>query len=303
MPTIDCPNCGNQVEHGAKFCPSCGFYLEWTEPDDAGEVVATMTRKPGDEAVADPQPIEPPPQITEHDSRQLVICPYCGTQNPTDRTLCTHCGNPLAMTPPPPPPVPSPAPRERPEWLVPVAIAAGVVVIAFIVIWALTRSGGDDVADPDTSATPSSTTAAGTSAAPSDTPPAEYVAAIAEYLARADGLATRVQAANDTWDDREDDVEGDVRANLFTRTEAELQDVRSAVRTLVAEAEALGRPAAVAQADHRAVRDALDAMSRAADGMLDGLSQPRGEKELRLQSRDDFIAAVEDLRSAVSALA
>jgi hypothetical protein len=284
-----------------KFCPHCGFYLEWTEPEDAGEVVAAMTRKPGDDVVADPQPIEPPPQIEDLDAQQLVICPHCGTQNPTDRTLCTHCGNPLAGAAPPPPPPPPLPPRERPEWVVPAAIAAGVVLAAFVVIWALTRGGGD-AAGPDTSATPS-TPAEGTSVAPPDGVPAEYLAAIADYLARADGLATRVQAANDTWDDREDEVEGDVRANLFTRTEAELQDVRSAVQSLVAEAGDLERPAAVAQPNHRAIRNALDAMLGAADGMLDGLSQPRGEKELRLQSRDDFVAAVEDLRSAVSALA
>src|ERR1700722_13696588 len=39
-----------------------------------------------------------------------MICPSCGTPNPSGANFCSKCGSPLAAAPPPPPPPQQPQP-------------------------------------------------------------------------------------------------------------------------------------------------------------------------------------------------
>jgi hypothetical protein len=174
-------------------------------------------------------------------------------------------------------------------------VAVVVVVIALAVSYALLRDGGPSESGATTTAPPRDTSQV-------DDATAAYLAALDDLVVRADDLATRAGAANDTWDDEEDQVEGEARADLFARTESALEEVEQETKALAAEAAALSPPSAVAPGAHASIVAALDSMVTAAEGMVEGLGRPRGERTLRLESRDAFVVSVDALRAAVLAV-
>ena len=305
MATSPCPVCTQPVEVGARFCPNCGHYMEWDEVEEPTEVVASMTRKPGDEVRDDPPPVEPPPTPTAQATQPQVVCPHCGTLNDPSRTLCSYCGQrlfdePEPVTPPPPPDRPG-----LPKWA-PWAIGGAAVVLVLILIWVFTGNGGDDGANPTlappTSAGESATTTSPTEA-PGDGDAAAYVGALQAAVTEAQLLVDDATAANGAWDEEEDVLEGEDRADLFIATETALVAIADRARQLVDDVAALERPESVRRSDRQAVLAAARSLRDAADGMLDGLRQPRGEKSLRLESLDALGEAADALESAVAVIA
>ena len=158
MATVACPVCGSPVEVGARFCPNCSYYLEWDDQaDESGEVVAAMTRKPGDDDGDEPPP-EPPPLPTVSEPEETVVCTVCGTVNPASRTLCQRCGEPLHQEEPlPPPPPPPPPPRPPiPPW---VFWAGGALLLAVLLAVAVTSGGSDPTPTTSGTAAPATTDA------------------------------------------------------------------------------------------------------------------------------------------------
>ena len=288
---IECPNCGESRDRAAQPCPRCGYLARWVEVDDRSE----------------PTP--------------LRICPHCGTPNPVDREVCEHCAKPATPEtptpadfdwpaidepgPPEPPPVaPSPESAATPgepetptkERRTPVAaVVAAAALVLLLVVWALTQGGGDDSAAPTLPAT-SSTSAVETS--PIDT----YRAELAAVAARAQELADRAVGASDEWDATEGGLEGQARTDFFLTTRAEFESVRAELGRLEQAVEALEPPDALRGAGHQAVVSAVEDMRSATKGLIDGINQPAGVTELRLQSREDLLGALAALQSSVSAV-
>ena len=65
-----CPNCGAQVNEGAKFCPGCGKPLQGDAPAPAASA---------------PTPNNP----------NLIDCPCCGARVSKFAKACPQCGGPL----------------------------------------------------------------------------------------------------------------------------------------------------------------------------------------------------------------
>ena len=169
-----CPQCGTGVEPGTTFCPSCGFFLDWSDGEDDQEAVASTTRLPGETPPQEPPPPPPPAEVSP--TVAMVACRTCGEPNEPDRTLCQRCGSVLAEPTPPPPPPPTVPESDRTE-LRPLLLAAAAVVGAVVVILAIMaalRDRGDPVVTPTTPAPSVATTTAGSSTTttlPTDGPP------------------------------------------------------------------------------------------------------------------------------------
>jgi len=94
----DCPRCGNPVDDGAEWCPSCHAYL-WDD-DEPGEreLVAPAAPPRAEGAEAEPTPTEPDPAPATLELPEARACPRCDTENPLERHFCRHCG--LEFDPP-----------------------------------------------------------------------------------------------------------------------------------------------------------------------------------------------------------
>ncbi len=135
---MKCPTCGVDVPDDAVFCPSCGTRKQQLEslcpscqtPVTPGAVFCSNCGK----SVANPKP-------------DKAVCPACGSEVKPGAAFCPGCGNKLQAAgqyaPPVPPPAqpyyaaqPVAAPRKKRGWLIPVIIAA-VVIVSGIGVYAL----------------------------------------------------------------------------------------------------------------------------------------------------------------------
>jgi circadian clock protein KaiC len=95
---ITCPNCGELNAPEYKFCGVCGFNLV-VAPEAAPEAAAEEVPPSEEEAV-----IATGEQAAETEKPEMITCPNCGEQNPSDYKFCGNCGFDLAATPEPAPP-------------------------------------------------------------------------------------------------------------------------------------------------------------------------------------------------------
>lgn len=105
MLTQSCPNCGNPVRGGAKFCGHCRHPLS---------APIQMT----------------PPFLAE------IRCPRCGTSNRSNARFCSHCGQVLAPLTPA-----GNQPRQMRMLLIATALAGGAVLACLVsaLIWVMAR--------------------------------------------------------------------------------------------------------------------------------------------------------------------
>lgn len=118
-----CPQCGASFDTLDRFCPSCGYYMQWDAasedhkpaPSPTSALTEPLPKEapPAASALAESPPAEQPaevqataePAVTDDpdsapDERENQrdaptsgrFCPSCGVQNPAHRTLCTRCG-------------------------------------------------------------------------------------------------------------------------------------------------------------------------------------------------------------------
>lgn len=147
--TTPCSQCGTLVPVDVEFCPNCNFYMSWAKDPEDEESAARSPRMPDEEVI--PEPTPPPEPLVESGDP----CPQCETPNAPARVYCRRCGHDLRA--PVAAPDPEPVADERPPWLIPVLIAAGIVLL--VVVWAvLQRGDGNDTAPAETSAAPAETT-------------------------------------------------------------------------------------------------------------------------------------------------
>lgn len=103
-PDIHCPYCGARNVATATRCVRCGGELVEGKKRQRGQVLGAYQAGKA-------------PDIT---------CPYCQTPNPATATQCSKCGGSLVKTEPKPAPA---LEKKAPSRLVPLAIAAGAVIL------------------------------------------------------------------------------------------------------------------------------------------------------------------------------
>jgi hypothetical protein len=105
-------------------------------PDDAKTQVF---QRPAPVRSAPPVPLTvvaapPPPPIPAHTGLRFRYCPSCTAANPTDATVCSGCGLPLAGVP-----APGGAPKQS-QWALYAAIAvAAILAVALVVVLVVKR--------------------------------------------------------------------------------------------------------------------------------------------------------------------
>jgi ribosomal protein L40E len=75
-----CPNCGGINPGPVKTCTQCGS----PQPEDV-----QFEQAPVQEIITDEE------KIAEAEKGADIHCPYCGTRNPADATVCSQCGGDL----------------------------------------------------------------------------------------------------------------------------------------------------------------------------------------------------------------
>lgn len=258
--------------------------MDWRSLDqEQTEELAAMTRLPGE---TDEKPVAPEPTpVIESPPRPEVRCPSCGTPNDPTRTLCSYCGNNLRQytqaTPSAPPSAPvGPAPpRTNRMWLWVIGLLVlGLVVVTLLVVNLMT--GGSDPSGDSPSV-------------------AAYKDMLAGATAGVPDLVEQAQTLNDTWDEQEGSLADPERNALFDETEQGLQVVAAGAASIANSLLSIEPPDEVALTDHQAILDEAARFRAAADAMIEGLNQPRGEKQLRLDSLRDFIAIGQALLDSI----
>jgi len=82
--SIQCPDCGNEIDPGSRFCPLCGHQL----------VVLSQCGECGKNLSPNAKFCSRCGAATEQKA-QAVFCSECGTENMSGATYCNHCGNKL----------------------------------------------------------------------------------------------------------------------------------------------------------------------------------------------------------------
>jgi TolB protein len=101
---ITCKVCGFDNEPGARFCGSCGSFLEWTgETADDTPTTVGSTPQPIPKPDVPPPPPDPTPQPPPPDPNPQpppgpgeIVCRNCGLVNERDRVFCRRCGEELS---------------------------------------------------------------------------------------------------------------------------------------------------------------------------------------------------------------
>lgn len=174
---IVCKVCGFTNEAGARFCGSCGSFLEWSGEagDDATQASPTQPSTPAPAPTPSPSPTPTPPVPTD-DTQPIavpapppttneIVCRSCGLVNERDRVFCRRCGAELVPSQPVAGPVGPSRPRTRPD--VPLGPLLVVGALAVVLVGGLLLFGGI-LGEPSATASPTSPTVA--SAEPSDEP-------------------------------------------------------------------------------------------------------------------------------------
>lgn len=100
--TVRCPSCGLDVPAGDRFCTSCGSAVTDGDASATGgskedgpprhDATTVLPRTTADRTTGDRPTATPPTSASATATR----CPNCGTDNGTERELCSRCGVDLA---------------------------------------------------------------------------------------------------------------------------------------------------------------------------------------------------------------
>jgi flagellar basal body-associated protein FliL/ribosomal protein L40E len=92
---MKCPNCGQEIADGSKFCIFCGTVVEEKKPEPVAE--------PAPEPVA-----EPAPEVEAPKMQKKEVCSNCGQELAPGAVFCTNCGTKKGAAP-----APAPAPEPK----------------------------------------------------------------------------------------------------------------------------------------------------------------------------------------------
>ena len=104
---MKCPNCGQEIADGSKFCIFCGTVVEEKKP----EPVVEPAPEPVAEPVAEPAPepvAEPAPEVEAPKMQKKEVCSNCGQELAPGAVFCTNCGTKKGAAP-----APAPAPEPK----------------------------------------------------------------------------------------------------------------------------------------------------------------------------------------------
>ncbi|MBQ5347027.1 MAG: zinc-ribbon domain-containing protein [Ruminococcus sp.] len=100
---MKCPNCGQEIADGSKFCIFCGTVVEEKKPEPVVEPAPEPVAEPAPEPVA-----EPAPEVEAPKMQKKEVCSNCGQELAPGAVFCTNCGTKKGAAP-----APAPAPEPK----------------------------------------------------------------------------------------------------------------------------------------------------------------------------------------------